>query len=851
MESFAEGVSVMLKVNNKEIVAEVAKMTYRAGRKRNLLIIFAILLTTFLISMVMAIGSSYWDAISQRQIRMEGIDYDISLTEPKEKQVELIRGMENVKWAGLFVKCAIAEKYQDLSLGKSRLYWMDETCWTHQVIPALEIWKGTYPKKEDELMLSESLLKAMGIKSPKLGMKLPISYYSLAGELEEGEKEILLKKEFTLCGWYRDYSGRQQGYVSKDFFQTTGVKQTDLTQGSLKITLNSPIYSKEDIISMQNAVKIERQQIIEADYDTISNFFKILAVLVLMLAMIFVTGYLFIYNSLYISISKDIRYYGQLKTVGMTSRQLKGIIYRQALTNSLIGIPLGIIASALVSGVIVPGILSVMDPGGLNADTGSPVQLWVYLLSGVFAFLTNFASSKKPAKIVGDCSPVEAIRYTGVKAGRRSKKRERAGIGGMAFQNMFRDKKQAVIIVLSFTISIAVFLVSNVIVWANNADHLLNSIYSFDIEMVNETSLEENERQIFTEKKLAQIKEIPGVKDVRTVCASTAVVPYQEDFLGEYYRELYKSRYSPGNYEKDIQLYKRDPQNSLFTSRLVGIETEGREFQILSEEAGGLSAADFEQGKIAVAVRGVMVDSDCNMKGKTVVFSLPKSPRPEKKHTLRIASVTRHSAAVFSEGYTPELIVSRTYAKRCLGKTFTEVIRITYDEAFSRETENQVRAVFADEKDVSCDSKLDQYDEMRHSQNQVTVLGGSLGVLLALLAVLNYLNMMAVSIQNRSKEFAALESIGMTGRQVRKMLCLEGAGYGIFSILAAAAAGIPVSYLVFQNTNLYESLSWSVPWGSNLLLFAVIIVLCMAAPVLVYWRTQNASIIDRLREYKG
>ncbi|MCI8647134.1 MAG: FtsX-like permease family protein [Firmicutes bacterium] len=840
----------MLKVNNKGIVAEVAKITYRANWKRNLLTIFAILLTTFLISIVIAIGSSYWDAISQRQLRMEGMDYDISLTEPKKEQAELIRSMENVKWAGLSVKCAIAEKYQDLSLGKSRLYWVDDTCWNRQIIPALETWKGTYPQKEDELLLSEPLLKAMGIKNPKLGMKLPIGYFSLADEGgEDGDEEALVQKDFTLCGWYRDYSGRQQGYVSKAFFRTTGVKQTDLTQGSLKITLKSPFYTKEDIVSMQNAVKIGRQQIIEADYDTISTFLKMLVVLALMLIMIFVTGYLFIYNSLYISISKDIRYYGQLKTVGMTSRQLKGIIYRQTLTNSLIGIPLGIISSALVSGIIISGILSAMDP--LSADAVSPAQLWVYLISGVFAFLTNLLSSKKPAKIAGDCSPVEAIRYTGVKAGRRAKKREQAGIGAMAFQNMFRDKKQAVIILMSFTIAIAVFLVINVVVRANNAEHLLNSIYSFDIEMVNETSIEENEHQIFTEKKLAQIREIPGVKDVRTVTAARAVIPYDEAFLGEYYRELYKSRYTPGNYEKDIKLYKHDPANDLFLSRLVGIETDGKEFELLSQEADGLNAADFEAGKTAVTVRGVMVDSDCHMKGKTAVFSLPQSPQPKKQHSLRIAAVTRHCPAVFSEGYTPELIVSQTFAEKLLGKTFTEVVRVTYDEAFSKETEKQVRAVFAGEKDVTYNSKLDRYDEMQHSQNQVMVLGGSLGVLIALLAVLNYLNMMAASIQNRSKEFAALESIGMTSRQVRKMLSLEGAGYGILSLVAAAVAGIPASYLVFESTNLYGGLSWSVPWGSNLLLFAIVILLCMAAPVLLYRRTQKASIIDRLRAQEG
>ena len=307
MEQSAGEVRIVLKVNNSSIVAQVASTTYRANWKRNILTIFAIVLTTFLISVVISIGISYWTAISERQLRMEGMDYDISLTEPKNEQIKQIRGMEQVKWAGLAVKCAIVEKYRDTSLGKSRLYWVDDTCWTRQVIPAVETWEGNYPQKKDELMLSESLLTAMGIRTPKIGMKLPVAYFNLGGGLEEDKEQELLKKEFTLCGWYRDYSGKQQGYVSKAFYQTTGVKQTDSTQGSLKITLKSPIYSKQDIIDMQSEVKIGSTQIIEADYDSISNFLKILAVLILMLVMIFATGYLFIYNSLYISISKDIR----------------------------------------------------------------------------------------------------------------------------------------------------------------------------------------------------------------------------------------------------------------------------------------------------------------------------------------------------------------------------------------------------------------------------------------------------------------------------------------------------------------------------------------------------------------
>ena len=64
---------------------------------------------------------------------------------------------------------------------------------------------------------------------------------------------------------------------------------------------------------------------------------------------------------------------------------------------------------------------------------------------------------------------------------------------------------------------------------------------------------------------------------------------------------------------------------------------------------------------------------------------------------------------------------------------------------------------------------------MKNSENQITVLGGSLGIIIMLLAISNYLNMMSESIQNRSKEFAILESIGMTRKQIKDYLTSQGA----------------------------------------------------------------------------
>lgn len=100
----------------------------------------------------------------------------------------------------------------------------------------------------------------------------------------------------------------------------------------------------------------------------------------------------------------------------------------------------------------------------------------------------------------------------------------------------------------------------------------MNHSFDYDIRLLNQTLLSDNEEQVINSDFIEQIKSIDGVKDVRVLKSATAVVPFQENVYGEYYKELYDSRYSPGNYEKDIELYKKNQTYELFTCRIVGID---------------------------------------------------------------------------------------------------------------------------------------------------------------------------------------------------------------------------------------------------------------------------------------
>ena len=129
--------------------------------------------------------------------------------------------------------------------------------------------------------------------------------------------------------------------------------------------------------------------------------------------MIFSAGYLFIYNTLYISIAKDIRYFGQLRTLGMTTPQLRHLVYLQAFWNAAGGIPLGLLLGLIMLNQILPQAIRLLDPGdGIKAVHTPLLYGIICLCAGIFsAFYCLYQCQKTCKNCRGMCS-YGAVRYT-------------------------------------------------------------------------------------------------------------------------------------------------------------------------------------------------------------------------------------------------------------------------------------------------------------------------------------------------------------------------------------------------------------------------------------------------------
>lgn len=168
-------------------------------------------------------------------------------------------------------------------------------------------------------------------------------------------------KNLLFPGIYKTYGiAETTGYinVSKKYIDKNNISLQDNGSINLSISKNNKDNVQE---LLESKIKLNQGQVFSYSFDIrdeISSSAIGSVILVLIVSLfILLSGYLLVYNIMYISVVKDINFYGLLKTIGTSPKQIKKIVKGQALRFSLIGIPIGILLGALTSLKIVPIIM--------------------------------------------------------------------------------------------------------------------------------------------------------------------------------------------------------------------------------------------------------------------------------------------------------------------------------------------------------------------------------------------------------------------------------------------------------------------------------------------------------------
>ncbi|MDU5949692.1 MAG: FtsX-like permease family protein, partial [Paenibacillus macerans] len=171
------------------------------------------------------------------------------------------------------------------------------------------------------------------------------------------------------------------------------------------------------------------------------------------------------------------------------------------------------------------------------------------------------------------------------------------------------------------------------------------------------------------------------------------------------------------------------------------------------------------------------------------------------------------------------------------------------DPAKLGEAEAAVKSIAASSPSLFVKSRGDYKQEMQGFIRIFQTIGYGLSFVIALIGILNYINTVITGMISRRNEFAILESVGMTRKQLKKMLVFEGLYSVLLTSLIVSTAGIGLTYAVARGVT--DNIAFA-EFRLNPLPIAaavpLLIAIALSVTLAAYRRMSRATIVERLRE---
>jgi len=139
---------------------------------------------------------------------------------------------------------------------------------------------------------------------------------------------------------------------------------------------------------------------------------------------------------------------------------------------------------------------------------------------------------------------------------------------------------------------------------------------------------------------------------------------------------------------------------------------------------------------------------------------------------------------------------------------------------------------------------MDGLEQMKQTVTSIQTVGYSLAAMIFLIGTLNIVNTAMSSAAERKREFAMLEAVGMTDRQLMRMLLTESLYSGIAAVLITVCIGFPLIALII-NTAMDALVTLN--WQSGIIMLAVCIAVSVISGIAVFRITKSSSVVERIK----
>ena len=827
--------------NNRLVLKLLAKRSLKA--QKNTIAVLAIMLATLLFTSLFTIAISLQTAMQESNMRTTGTSAHAGIKRLSWEEYEKLSSDTGIKDIGysIIIGNALGD---DFNKTPTELRYGDET---YSELTFNTPDTGHLPEQKNEIATSRIVLDAMGLPD-KVGTQMELTFTTDTDTFTD---------TFTLCGiWDGDaVAYRQTMLLSKKYTEQVAPVIHGETDGTTPPVGTGYI---DAVMMMPTAWNIEKQALeVTSKYGldervSINDAYQMATVnlssmlpLVTGIAVIFIAGYLLIYNVFYISIAQDIRFYGMLKTLGTTARQIRKIVYKKAIKLSLMGIPIGLLLGWPIGRLLLPAIVNMLTDDIRVVTTVNPL---IFLVAIVFSAITVFISCQKPAILAAKVSPMEALHYIEQTGGKKKQRRSKhISTMMMAKNNLTRNKKKVMIVTLSFVLSIV----------------LLNSVYtyvtSFDFDKfvadfsltdftVSDTTVINNYAPYNTanvsQDFISQTESLNGLEDIGNIYLWTSKQPLSENDLAR----LQELSASSSDIANELENYRVRQEHGVNVYGLDDFPTEY--VQVLD---GELNTEQWKAGTgVYVTPLRMMGDGSLCLYKPGDQISVTQLDGTNKVYdvlaVVRIPSALQTPLQVdMGLDYifpTNELLGNMVPADQPAMKTIFNV-----DHEHQLATENWLKN-YTKNTDTSLDylSKVTLRQNFDRMINMFRLVGGTLCAILALIGILNFINSITTSILSRYREIAMLQSVGMTGWQVKQILIYEGIGYSILGLLGSLILSVIASLTVVRMMGVELTyFTWHFTLLPVFLCIIPLLLITAIVPLVCYNKMAQKTVVERLR----
>lgn len=644
------------------------------------------------------------------------------------------------------------------------------------------ITEGKMPERADEICGPASVFELLGTEAA-VGNTVKLSF-------RPNGKGKIQTRQFVICGITSerdisnlDVSGKRliygaqvsealvEEYLSVEerscnaVIRVYGEEELDYDEITAKIrSIAGDIGCREEDVSLNEMYLITAT---DAGMEMIGIVGGIALIIIIVAALV-------IYSIYYVSVITDVQEIGRLKALGASPGQVKGMLLGEGLLVSAVSVPAGLFLGYTAVYLLLPLVMreaarkTVMT---MPAEKTEMFSMPVFFVTICLALLTVLVSLRKPMKIAAKISPVEAMRYQESSSGKKLRKgNAEINLMSLCLANLTRNKRRTIVTILTMGLSCMLFMgcagVLNSMraesiarIGVPRGDFAMEIDYSLNDETYPENNLDNlQKKELLGGDLLERIRKTDGVKKVEKgrrmlISSDRFREKGHRDTLSDFTREEVK------------ELLEDLKQGEIDYDRMLA-------------ENGAVFTRDYFRDNYDFQV------------GDTVPVRIHDGGRTFDIDIKIEAFLQKSSDAVF-------LIPQEVYEQLGIQADDTSELYIYAEDGRYDEVKAQLTQIAGEDEHLSL-SSMDE--EMRLGEVYVSLTKCSMYLLLGIIAVIGFMNLvntMVTSVVTRKREFGLLQAVGLSDRQLVRMISAEGLVFTAGALILALTLGNVLGYQLF------------------------------------------------------